>query len=314
MADRPLTIWCDLALSGPLQAQLAAGVAPHHLEAGRALALAEADVALGQPDAGQCADAQRLRWVHLSSAGYTAYDRPSIREALARRGAALTSSSSVYDEPCAQQLLAFMLADARQIARSVRHQAGDRAWTHAETRAASYLLQRQTVVIVGFGAIARRLCELLAPFGLAIIGLRRRPRGDEPVPTYPLVAVDEHLPRADHVVNVLPANESTAHFFDHARLASIRRGAVFYNVGRGSTVDQAGLAAALVSGGLRAAYLDVTDPEPLPASDPLWSLPNCVITPHTAGGHANERERLVEHFLHNLRRFDAGQPLVDRVL
>jgi phosphoglycerate dehydrogenase-like enzyme len=308
------TIWCDLALPAPVQAQLAAGVAPHHLVAGEDRALGEADVAFGQPDAARCAEAARLRWVHLSTAGYTAFDRAPIREALAGRGALLTTSSSVFSEPCAQHLLAFMLADARQLPRSVRHQVRDRAWTQEETRAASYLLHGQTVVMVGFGAIARRLCELLAPFGLTIVGLRRRPRGDEPVPTYPLAAIDDHLARADHVLNILPASEETARFFDRARLGAIRRGAVFYNIGRGSTVDQAALVDALASGAQRAAYLDVATPEPLPPSDPLWSAPNCVISPHSAGGHATEGERLVQHFLANLRRHDAGQPLMDRVL
>src|SRR5262249_36273082 len=153
-------------------------------------------------------------------------------------------------------------------------------WAHEATRRASYLLHGQTVVIVGFGSIGRRLCELLAAFGLAIVGLRRHPRGDEPVPTYPLAPADEHLPRAAHAITLLPAAEGPARFFDHARLAAIRPGAVFYNIGRGSTVDQNALTAALTSGALRAAYLDVVAPEPLPASDPLWSLPTCVITPH----------------------------------
>ena len=94
----------------------------------------------------------------------------------------------------------------------------------------------------------------------------------------------------------------------------MKRGAVFYNIGRGTTVDQDALGEALRSGQLRAAYLDVTDPEPLPPEHPLWTTPNCVITPHTAGGHADEWVRLVKHFLVNLRRHEAGQPLLDRVI
>ena len=94
----------------------------------------------------------------------------------------------------------------------------------------------------------------------------------------------------------------------------MKPGAVFYNIGRGTTVDQDALGEALRSGRLRAAYLDVTDPEPLPPEHPLWTTPNCVITPHTAGGHDNEWTRLVQHFLANLRRHEAGQPLLDRVI
>jgi phosphoglycerate dehydrogenase-like enzyme len=94
----------------------------------------------------------------------------------------------------------------------------------------------------------------------------------------------------------------------------MRKGAIFYNIGRGNTVDQAALLTALQGGHLGAALLDVTEPEPLPPDHPLWSLPNCVITPHMAGGHSSEQERLVDHFLENLRRFERGEPLHDRVV
>ena len=94
----------------------------------------------------------------------------------------------------------------------------------------------------------------------------------------------------------------------------MKPGAIFYNIGRGTTVDQTALLNALKSGRLSAAYLDVTDPEPLPKDHPLWSVPNCYITPHTAGGHAEEFERLATHFLNNLKRFEEGKALVDRVI
>jgi phosphoglycerate dehydrogenase-like enzyme len=98
------------------------------------------------------------------------------------------------------------------------------------------------------------------------------------------------------------------------RLSAVKHGTVFYNVGRGTTVDQDALLAALKSGQLSAAYLDVTDPEPLPTEHPLWTTPNCYITPHSAGGHKTEQERLVQHFLDNLRRFEKGETLQDRVI
>jgi phosphoglycerate dehydrogenase-like enzyme len=89
---------------------------------------------------------------------------------------------------------------------------------------------------------------------------------------------------------------------------------VFLNIGRGTTVDQDALVSALTGGVMAAAYLDVTEPEPLPADHPLWAAPNCIITPHSAGGHVDEPARLVAHFLDNLTRFRAGQPLRDRVV
>jgi phosphoglycerate dehydrogenase-like enzyme len=113
------------------------------------------------------------------------------------------------------------------------------------------------------------------------------------------------------VVNVLPANGETAHYFNAARINRMKSGAYFYNVGRGSTVDQQALRAALADGRLAGAYLDVTDPEPLPPDHPLWQTPNCWITPHAAGGHVGESARHVRHFLDNLARFTGGQPLRD---
>ena len=94
----------------------------------------------------------------------------------------------------------------------------------------------------------------------------------------------------------------------------MKPGAVFYNIGRGTTVDQAALVTTLNSGRLAAAWLDVTDPEPLPPGHPLLSAPNCHLTPHIAGGHRNEAESLVRHFLDNFQRFVAGTPLQDRVI
>ena len=94
----------------------------------------------------------------------------------------------------------------------------------------------------------------------------------------------------------------------------MKPGAAFYNVGRGTTVDQDALLAALQSGHLAAAWLDVTDPEPLPPAHPLWTTPNCYITPHSAGGHRTEPARLLQHFLGNLRLFERGETLNDRVI
>ena len=119
------------------------------------------------------------------------------------------------------------------------------------------------------------------------------------------------VPRGRHVVDLLPA--STRPILDAARLAHVRADAVIYNVGRGSTIDQDALLDALSNGRLAAAYLDVTSPEPLPPEHPLWHAPNCYVTPHTAGGHVDENERLVEHFVTNLARLLSGKPLLDRI-
>jgi phosphoglycerate dehydrogenase-like enzyme len=149
---------------------------------------------------------------------------------------------------------------------------------------------------------------------MEIVAVRREVKGDERVRVFKPDAVDELLPKADHVVNILPANEQTDNFLSAARLASLKRGAIVYNIGRGTTLDQDALIKELNEGHIAAAYLDVTDPEPLPPEHPLWDAPNCFITPHVGGGHATEKGRQVRHFLDNLRRFERGEALRDRLL
>lgn len=125
---------------------------------------------------------------------------------------------------------------------------------------------------------------------------------------------DTLLPQVEHVMNILPASASTEKFFDARRFGLLSTDALFYNIGRGSTVDQDALVQNLRDGGIAGAYLDVTTPEPLPADHPLWLLQNCWITPHTAGGHDDEQLRLVLHFRENLQRFANQKPLLDRIV
>src|SRR5262245_10981350 len=326
MTPSALTIWTNAKFPDEVREALTANVAPNRLiyatDANRSNLtsapvdpqLAAADIAFGQPDAEQAMRLENLKWVHLTSAGYTAYDRDDFKSALRARGAMLTTSSAVYDDPCAQHALAMMMAFARRLPESLKTQYGDRAWHWTQLRKESFLLNGQTALLFGFGAIAVRLCELLAPFRMNLIGVRRTVKGDEPVKIITGEQVAESLPRADHVINLLPGNHSTMRYFDEGRFRQMKPGAIFYNIGRGSTVDQEALLAALERGSLAGAYLDVTTPEPLPPDHPLWSAPNCFITAHTAGGQIHEQHDLVEHFLENLRRFIGGKELLDRIV
>jgi len=227
----------------------------------------------------------------------------------------LANSSRVFQEPVAQHMLAFMLAWARQLPLTMAHQRGDRRWPKDKVRRRSFLLNGQSAVLVGYGSIAARLVALLAPFGMKLTGLRRRVRDDEAIAVLAMddPRTDGVLAQADHVINLLPASPSTRRWFDGKRLAGLKRGAVFYNGGRGTKVDQDALVRCLDSEHLAAAFLDVADPEPLPPEHPLWTAPNCTITPHSAGGHHDEHERLLDHFLANLARFETREALEDRV-
>jgi phosphoglycerate dehydrogenase-like enzyme len=322
-----LTIWCNSHFPQKAAKILEMGTQGHRLivshqarksnlvGGGADPLLMEADIVLGQPDVQQIIASPRLRWIQLDSAGYTRYDRPEVRDALRTRGAVLTNSSSVYSEPCAQHVLSMMLAMARQLPYSLHDQQTTRSWHYTEHRKNSHLLGKdQTVLILGFGSIARRLAELLKPFGMNVVATRRAPKGDESIPVLPESQANDLLSKADHVINILPDNPSTAGYFDVNRFARLKPTAYFYNIGRGTTVDQDALIAALFNRKIAGAFLDVTDPEPLPPDHPLWRAPNCFITPHTGGGHHNEFERLVRHFLDNLARFQNAKDLADRVV
>lgn len=326
----PLTIYCNAAFPEPVMELLSEGLGDHQLlmppllqssnlaAGGVDPMLNAADAAFGQPDPRQVIETPRLKWVHLTTAGYTRYDTPEMRDALQARGGLLTTSSQVYEEPCAEHLMSFMLAIARQLPEMILEQKHERSnyrsWKQAHHRGNSRLLVGQSAMIYGFGTIARRLTELLTPLHMKLIGVRRKIAGDEGIMMIPTEQADAHLGQVDHVINILPASAETVQYFTADRFRRMREGSVFYNIGRGNTVDQTALTAALKSGRVSAAYLDVTDPEPLPRDHPLWDAPNCWITPHTAGGHADEFRRLVEHFVGNLNRYVRGEKLEDRVM
>lgn len=322
----PLRIYADLALPPDALELLRAGAAGHTLvfpakpvtsvlsKGEPDPQFATVDVAFGQPDTTAIAEAPKLRWAHIGSAGITRYDTPEFRSMATKRGLLVSNSSGVYEEACAVHALSFMLAHARRIPLGLRTRitSADPRWQ--ALRDVSSTLRDETVLLLGYGAIARRLAELLRPFGMKLVAFRRKPRGDEGMPVVTEAGLPAALAEADHVMNILPESTETRGFFDAARFARLKRGAAFYNIGRGATVDQDALVAALRSGHVGAAWLDVTSPEPLPDSHSLWAEPNCFITPHVAGGHIGEAFTLVRHFLKNLERFTRGEALVDRVI
>ncbi len=318
----PLTIWTNATFPKAAMEIVRQGVAPHNLIQSTKLAanilsageqdetLSQADIAFGQPDPQQVIDSPKIKWVHLTTAGYTRYDTPEFRSAMKQRSTAVTNSSSVFAEPCAQHLLAMIMAQARQLPQGIR----SRDWPSDDLRSRSQLLEGQSALIYGYGSIARRLAELLAPLKMNLTGVRRTVRGDESIPTVTLSAAEPLLHTADHVIDILPASEETKLFFNANRLTRMKRSAVFYNIGRGLTVNQTILQTMLETNQIAAAYLDVTLLEPLPPDSILWRLHNCFITPHTAGGHATEFQRSAQHFLQNLKCYAANQPLSDRII
>jgi phosphoglycerate dehydrogenase-like enzyme len=321
-----MKIFVDMALPADALEALKAGAVGHELLFPRTPATSvlakgdtdplffTADIVFGQPDPAAVDRSTLLKWIHVSSSGITRYDNAGFRSLVTGRGIAVSNSAAVFADACAVHVFSFIVAQARNLPAALRTRTpnGTAAWN--ELRRGSSTLAGESVLILGYGSIGKRLAELLKPLGMEVVGFRRRLRGDEPIPMVTENGLAEAMGRAQHIVNILPDNAGSRGFFDAERFESLSNGAVFYNIGRGVTVDQTALLGALRSGRLKAAWLDVTDPEPLPDDHPLWQQPNCFITPHTAGGQGAEFDVLVRHFIDNLKRFVAGQPLADRVM
>lgn len=229
----------------------------------------------------------------------------------------ICSGRSLHDGPVAEHTLAMMLYVARDMHRIADAQR-EHVWrgqmvadqAHSATRQL-YTLAGARVVIVGFGSIAARLAPMLTALGAVVTGVANSAGTRH---GYPVVAMDEVatvLPTADWVVSILPHTPATEKIVDAAFLAQMQSSAVFVNVGRGKTVDEAALVAALRLGVIRAAAIDVTYVEPNPADSPLWDCPNLLMTPHVAGGRPIGGDALL---LRQLAAWHAGQPLVNRVV
>lgn len=258
--------------------------------------------------------APKLRWIHSYGAGVDRVLTPR----LAFSDVQLTNNSGVHGPNVAEHVMALMLSFARGLPQLMRAQQA-RLWLQEGEIRDRFELGGQTLVIVGLGAIGRALAVRAHAFGLRVIGVQSTPK-PAPAGVEEIVGedrLDEVLARADHVAVILPLTPDTHGLFNHPRLFGIKRGAYFYNVGRGQLVDQNALVEALHCGHLAGAGIDVTDPEPLPSESPLWTQRNVILTAHSAGNTPHYMERTFEIFSDNLRLYEAGLPLnnlVDKAL
>ncbi|MBA4124849.1 MAG: D-2-hydroxyacid dehydrogenase [Acidobacteria bacterium] len=327
MDKKNYKIWCNNSFNSAQSAErelLKCGTGKHELylfepdENGSSgeskRVLLESGIGFGLPDADTLLNCKNLRWVQINSAGYADYDCEDLKRHFKKNGIILTNSSAVYDEPCAEHLLAMILSFARALPFAHDAQRQDQSWQKQKLQPKLQLLAGQTALILGFGAIGRRPAESLKPLKMNLIGIKRTVRGDEPIRVFAESQVDQLLPEANHIINILPANNGTFKFLNAERLGMLKSGAFIYNIGRGSTIDQKALIEELKSGRIAGAYLDVTDPEPLPPENPLWQVPNCFITPHIAGGYMGEKAAQVNHFVNNLRYFEDCENLTDQIL
>lgn len=267
-------------------------------------AAAGCNVVLGVPAlvAGLLDAMPRLGWVQSTYAGVDALCRPGLR-----RDYTLTGLRGIFGALMREYVLGWILALERDLFEARQLQLRGR-WQTLPFRGLTGL----TLGVCGLGSIGEAVARAGAALGMRVVGYRRTPA--------PCAVVDRvysgdefhaFLAEPDHLVVVLPDTPGTAGLFDRDALATMKEGAVLINVGRGRSVVEVDLVDALRNGGLRAAVLDVFESEPLPASSPLWSLPNAYLTPHNAA--PSLPGDVFDCFVANYRRRRAGEALADVV-
>ena len=253
--------------------------------------------------------ASNLKWAHFHS---TAIEQHVFVPQLLARGVKLTTSAGTNAEPVAQTAIAGLLMLARRFPRwlDAQHR---HAWEPMRGDQVPADLRGQTVMVVGLGNIGMPIARFCQAVGMYVIGIRRTPKNaNDPLDEiHPLMKFAELLPRCQWLVLACPYTKETHHLVNAGTLAELPQGAALINVARGRVVDEPALIAALKSGQLGCAYLDVFEKEPLPAESPLWDLPNVILTPHNASVSAGNDRRSAEMFLLNLEKWARGEPLLN---
>jgi phosphoglycerate dehydrogenase-like enzyme len=245
-----------------------------------------------------------VKWMHTFSAGV---DSPFFVQ-LMERGIRLTNSSGATASPIAQTTILYMLALSRNVRAWFQHQE-----KHEWARQEFAELDGARLAVIGMGPIGIEIARLGVALNMNVEAIRRTPTGSEPCPTFSFDQLHSVLARADWVAVALPLTDDTRQIFNAETFAIMKSGAHFVNVGRGELVDEESLVAALQSGHLAGAALDVFATEPLPSDSPLWDMDNVIITPHSSSASAQSGLRSEDIFLKNLARYVAGEPMVNEV-
>jgi phosphoglycerate dehydrogenase-like enzyme len=266
------------------------------------------------------ARAPRLRYVHSASTGVERMLTTAARE----RGIVFTNARGVFSRPIAEYVLMMILAVSRRLPGLLELQR-ERTWQPLE----GVELRDVTVGIVGLGSIGRAVGALATAFGCRVVAVRRRSEEgsaslatDDETRSFGEVMLDrvagpeglpELLGESDFVVLAAPLTPEIESMIDEAALDAMRPGAWLINVARGRLVDERALLSALRDGRIGGAVLDTFREEPLAPSSPFYDLPNVIVTPHTSWSSGRVLDRSVELFCDNLRRYAAGEPLLNVV-
>lgn len=281
-------------------------------EMDRELPKAEIAVLAGDLD-DRFVNAPKLKWVHCDHAGLTKSARPEVFE----RGLVVTGSAGRSGEALAEHVMMFALMLTSNYPRFYDAQREHRWVKRTPQMDALRALYGKTIGIIGMGHTGLALATRAKAFNMTVLGYRRRDgalpagvdrmycsdRGDN---------IDPILAEADVLALVVNLSNATYRMIDAAALGRMKRGSILINLGRGKLIDTDALIAALETGHLAGAGLDVTDPEPLPPEHPLWDAPNVLITPHFTAALPDKVDRSLNTIIENLRRYRAGEPLLNQ--
>jgi glyoxylate/hydroxypyruvate reductase A len=250
--------------------------------------------------------APRLQWVQATSAGI---GQLVHRHQLARTGVRFTTASGVHATALAEFCLMAML----MFVKNYTYLATEKANRHWQ-RYCAVELSGQTLAVIGLGRVGSEVARLAGCLGMQVIGTKRNSAGTDPASVhahrlYEWTDLNTVLSQADFVVLSTPHTPETDQLIGEAQFAAMKRGAYFINIARGAVVNEPALIAALQSGHLAGAALDVFAVEPLPADSPFWDMPNVIISPHSASTATNENAKITEIFCDNIRRFLNNEPL-----
>ncbi|WP_420631484.1 D-2-hydroxyacid dehydrogenase [Candidatus Leptofilum sp.] len=271
------------------------------------------------------AQAPNLQWVQTHYAGVDSLVRSEVWQS----DILISTASGVHAANMAQYALAQILVWAHRVPNWFKYKQ-TQAWS--DNRWDTFVpqeLKGKTLGILGYGSIGRELARLAKPFGLEILVTKQNarqladtgyifpgqgdPNGELPDRVYPSEATRSMVAECDFVVITLPLTQRTRYLFDEAMLKAMKPTAFLVNVGRGPIIKEDDLARGLKKGWLAGAGLDVFEQEPLPKESPLWELDNIIMTPHVSGFTPHYDERATDIFAENLRRYLAGEPLLNLV-
>ncbi|MCI0412635.1 D-2-hydroxyacid dehydrogenase [bacterium] len=258
--------------------------------------------------------AKKLKWIHVPAASVY----PLTDLGLQQKGIVVSNSRGLHAVPIAEHVLGCMLVFSRKFLESWQYQQ-KHYYAAREILTESPLpgeLRGKTVLVLGLGGIGSEAARLCKAFGMRVLACKRNPAGTYDNVDQVYAAEDFHkpLPEADYLVIAVPRTSRTDGLIGEVELEMLKKSCVIINIARAKIIRHEALIRCLKENRIRGAALDVFEQEPLPPDSELFSLPNVFITPHTSGVSAMEHwPRMMELFAENLRRWIAGQPLMNIV-